>query len=108
MPLAQMCGQGYGFEAFPEYIRNWQFVKAFTCQYANVTGFTVLGLVVWGAVSSYTFVRTGSFLLPFGLLLMIGGAALSQMASVALPIAVILILVVPSAATAYLYLRYST
>lgn len=102
--VAAMCDAG---ATFAENIQNFEFVEAFVCQYGNTTGFAVLGLFVWTAVSSSIYIRTGSFLLPFGLLLMIGGAALSQMASVAVPIAVLLILVVPSAVTTYLYLTYS-
>lgn len=102
--VAAMCDAGVGFA---ENIENFEFVEAFVCQYGNTTGFTVLALFVWSAVSSSIYIRTGSFLLPFGLLLMVGGAALSQMASVAAPFAVLLILVVPSAVTVYLYITYS-
>jgi len=63
--------------------------------------------MVWAAVSSSLYIRTGSFLLPFGLLLMIGGGALSQMAGVAAPVAVLLILIVPSGVVTYLYIAYS-
>ena len=104
MPIAAMCDAS---QSFADYLTNWEFVKAFTCQYANTTGFVVLGLIVYGAISSSIYIRTGSFIIPFGLLLMAGGAALSQMASVAIPVAVLLILVVPAAVMAYLYAQYS-
>ena len=101
--MANMCTAG---QTFQERLLDWQFVEAFTCQYADVTGFLVLGLMVWAAVSSAIFIRTDSMLIPFGLLLMTGGAVLSQMASVALPVAVLLILVVPAAIMAFLYYLY--
>lgn len=91
---------------FADYMLNWEFVEAFTCQYADTTGFLVLGLLVWGAVSSAIYIRTNSFIIPFGLLLMTGGAVLSQMAQVAVPVAVLMVLVIPSAVTAYLYWQY--
>lgn len=103
LPLAQMCSG----KSFQEYIFDAEFVQAFTCQYADTSGFLVLGLFVWTAVSSSIYIRTGSFLIPFGMLLMIGGAVLSQMASVAIPVAVLLILIIPGTATGILYVRYS-
>lgn len=93
-------------KSFAEYMLDWEFVEAFTCQYADTTGFLVLGLLVWGAISSAIYIRTDSFIIPFGLLLMTGGAVLSQMAQVAVPIAVMLVLVIPAAVTAYLYWQY--
>lgn len=104
LPLAEMCTAG---TSFADYLGNWEFVKAFTCEYANPIGFTTLGLIVYGAVASSIYIRTDSLIIPFGLFLMIGGAALSQMASVAVPVAVLLVLVLPAAVTTYLYIRYS-
>lgn len=91
---------------FASRLLNWDFVEAFTCQYADVTGFLVLGLMVWTAVASAIYIRTDSFIIPFGLLMMTGGAILAQMAQVAIAPAVLLILIVPAAFTAYLYWRY--
>lgn len=98
-----MCTEGL---SFADRLLNWDFVEALACQYADVTGFLVLGLLVWTAVSSAIYIRTDSFIIPFGLLMMTGGAALSQMANVAVPIAVIIILVIPASVTAYLYWQY--
>lgn len=91
---------------FAEHLLDWEFVEAIACQYADTTGFLVLGLIVWGAVSSAIYIRTNSMIIPFGLLLMTGGAVLSQMAQVAVPIAVLIVLVLPASITAYLYYRY--
>lgn len=104
MPLQAMCDAS---KDFADYMTDWQFVEAFACQYANTTGFTVLALIVYGAISGSIFIRTDSLIIPFGLFLVIGGAALSQMASVAVPVAVTMILVVPAAVTAFLYAKYS-
>lgn len=90
-----------------EYLQAFEFAKAFTCQYADTTGFLVLGLFVYGAIASSIYIRQDSLIIPFGMLLMLGGAVLSQMASLAIPVAVIVILVVPSAIVAVLYVRYS-
>ena len=92
---------------FADHIIDGEFLKAFLGEYTNVMGLTVLGLFVWGAVSSSIFIRTGSFLLPFGLLMVIGGAALSQIASVGVTVAVLLVLVVPAGVTTALYIAYS-
>ena len=100
--LQQMCDGS----SFQQYINNFEFVKAVTCQYADVTGFLTLGLIVYGAVASSIYIRTNSLIIPFGMLMMFGGVALAQMASVAIPVAVMLVLVVPAAVTAVLYVRY--
>jgi len=92
---------------FADHIIEGEFLEAFIGQYTNVMGLTVLGLFVWGAITSSIFIRTGSFLLPFGLTMVIGGAALSQIASVGTTVAVLLVLVVPAAVTAALYIAYS-
>lgn len=98
-----MCTAG---QSFADRLLSWNFVEALACQYADTTGFLVLGLMVWTAVSSAIYIRTDSFIIPFGLLMMTGGAALSQMANVAVPVAVTIILVIPAAVTAYLYWQY--
>lgn len=104
MPLQVLCDAS---DNFKDHLVNFEFVEAFACTYANQVGFLVLGLIVYGAIAGSIYIRTNSFILPFGLLLVTGGAVISQMASVAIPIAVLLILVIPAAVTAYLYASYS-
>lgn len=58
---------------------NQEFIDAFTCLYANVGGgLAVVGTLVWFTVAAMSFIRTGSFALPFVYTLLFGGAALLQ------------------------------
>jgi hypothetical protein len=90
-----------------EYLMDWEFIKAFSCTYANAAGFLVVGLFVYGGISLSIYIRTGSVVIPFVLLLLTGGAVMSQVASVAVGVATILLLVTGAGAITLLYQRYS-
>lgn len=90
-----------------EYLTNWEFMKAVTCTYANVAGYLVTGLLVYGAVSLSIYIRTGSVIIPFVLLLTTGGAVMSVVAPPATAIATILLLCVGAGSFTFLYYRYS-
>lgn len=91
----------------PEYLLEWEFMKAVTCTYANVAGYLVTGLLVYGAVAISIYVRTGSVVIPFVLVLTTGGAVMSVVAPPATAIATVLILCVGAGAITVLYHRYS-
>lgn len=91
-----------------DYLTDFQFVEAVTCTYANAVGsFALVALLVYTAVGARIYIRTGSMMIPLGILMMGGGAFLTQMDSVATSFAVVLLLVVPSATIAYVYFRHS-
>jgi len=94
-------------KGFVERLMDWEFVQAIVGEFADVIGFPAFALLVWGGVSSVIFVRTNSFLLPFGLLLFTGGAVVSQMANFGLVAAVLITLVVPAAVITAAYVAYS-
>ena len=75
-----------------DYLLNYEFIKAFTCTYANTAGLLVTGMVVYGAVSLSIYVRTNSVIIPFVLLLLTGGAVLTQVATPGIAIATLLLL----------------
>ena len=102
--VAQMCDAN---KDFAEYLLDWEFVEAISCQYAGVIGFPVFAMLVWAAVGGAIYIRTDSFLIPFGLLLFTGGAVISQMASLALLPAVLITLFIPALAITALYVRYN-
>lgn len=90
-----------------EYLLNFEIIKAFSCTYANVVGMLVLGLVVYTAVALSIYIRTGSAVIPFVLLLVTGGATMSQVATPAVAAATVLILCTGAGAVTYLYYSYS-
>lgn len=100
-PVLQACGDPLN------HLTSFEFIQAFTCTYAAPMGFLVAGLLVWGAVSTSLYVRTGSAAIPVVLLFIIGGVAVSQAAAPVSAVVALLILVVPAGAMALLYYRYS-
>jgi len=90
-----------------ELLLDFEFISAFTCTYANVVGFFVLATVVYGAVSLSIYIRTGSVIIPFVLLLTTGGATMSQIGGPGQTIATIVLLVTGAGAMTYLYYAYS-
>jgi len=90
-----------------EYLLDWEFMKAITCTYANVAGYFVVGLMVYGAVGISVYLRTGSAVIPTVLLLLTGGAVMSVVAPPMVAIATVLLLTVGAGAITVLYYRYS-
>jgi len=89
------------------YLLDFEFIKAFSCTYANAAGFLTTGLLVYGAISMAIYIRTNSVMIPFVLLLLTGGAVMTQVASVAVGIATILLLVTGAGVITYLYTQYT-
>lgn len=90
-----------------QYLLEFEFIEAITCTYAGAAGFAVTALVVYTAVAGSIYIRTGSMILPLGILMMAGGAILTQMAPVATQFAVVLLLVLPAGLFAYLYQKHA-
>lgn len=89
------------------YLSNFEFIKAFTCVYANSMGFLALGLLVYGAISARIYIQTGSAMIPVVLLLLTGGAVMTQVAAIGTTIAAVLFLTVGAGIITYVYWRYS-
>lgn len=87
------------------YLLNFEFIKAFSCTYFNSAGMLVTGLLVYGGISLSIYIRTDSVLIPTVLMLITGGAVLSQVAAPAIRVAGLLLVTVGAGAVAYLYRR---
>lgn len=80
-------------DAMTQSLENQEFIDAFTCLYANTGGgLVVVGTLVWFTVAAMSFIRTGSFALPFVYTLLFGGAALVQVVAPALGFVSILLM----------------
>lgn len=66
-------------------------IQAFVCTYAGSMSVVGLGLVAWFTVSAMTYVRTGSIIMPVVLMLLLGSAALTQLPSVGLGVAAVVL-----------------
>lgn len=86
---------------------QFEFIKAVTCTFAvPAGGVLVVGTIVFGAIALSSFIRTGSPIIPLGLLMLTGGAVMSTVAGVATTIATVTFLLVSAGAFAYLYYRW--
>lgn len=90
-----------------ELLTDFDFIDAVTCTYADTVGMLVLGMLVFGAVSLSIYIRTGSVIIPFVLLLTTGGVTLASVAPPAIAIATVLLLCTGGGVVAYLYYRHS-
>lgn len=71
---------------------NAEFIDALVCTFANpFGGLAVFGTVVWFTVVSMSYIRTGSWAMPMVLTLLLGSAALQQMAQPVLGFASVLL-----------------
>jgi len=100
----QMCSAG---KTGPQYLTDFQFVKAFSCTYANSAGFLVTGMLVYGGIMIAIYATTDDIRIPSVLLLLTGGAILSQIAAPGLTVAAIVLLLVGAGVVTILYYRYS-
>jgi hypothetical protein len=63
------------------------------CTYAAPAGELTVGLLFYAAVSLAIFIRTGSPMIPFALVMLLGGTILAQMVGIVSTFAAILVLV---------------
>lgn len=90
-----------------DYLLDFEFIAAVTCPYADAVGLLVLGVFVGGAVAGSIYIRTGSVIIPFGLLMLTGGATMSAVAGVAVGLATVVALLVGGGVVTYVYYQYS-
>lgn len=103
------CPSGrFTADAFRTAMENFELWKAAFCPYGAPLGELVVGTLIYGAFALQLFIRTGSVILPFILMMILGATVLGQMLGVIGAFAGIVILVVPPLiATAMVYLMDS-
>jgi len=104
MMALQMCNPNTGGW---EYMLEFEFIKAFSCTYANSIGFLVFGLMVVGAIGTSIYIRTGSVAIPAMLVLLTGGASLSVAASPLVAMASIVVIGLGAGALTLAWYNYS-
>jgi hypothetical protein len=102
--VLQMCEAGMGFI---DYLLNWQFFKAATCVYANPIGLLVVGMIFYGSVAVPIYLRQNSVVIPTVLLLLTGGAVMSQVAAPVTALVTIMLLMTGAGVLTYLYYKFS-
>jgi len=83
------------------------FFCAAASPFLGVLPLPVLGMIVWGTLSMGLFIRTGSPIMPFVLLLLTGGAVGGILAGPALSLVTVLILAVVGGVPLLLYMQYA-
>lgn len=81
-------------DLFQTAMKNLDLWEAFFCAYGSPMGEIVVGSILYAGIGLNIFIRTGSALIPFVLMLLLGGTILAQMFAVISSIAGIIILVV--------------
>lgn len=91
----------------PEYLTEFEFIKAVSCTYTEVGGLFVVGMMIMTAVTGHIYLKTGSLILPFGIIMLGGGSLLTIVAPPAVAAAGLIVLTTGAAAITFLYYRYS-
>jgi len=103
-----MCDGVSGVDAFISELLSFNFVKAFSCTYADAAGgLLVVGLLVYGGVTLSIFIRTGDVRIPVVLTLLTGGAIIPQVAAPGVSLVAITLLITGAGIVTLLYYRYS-
>lgn len=90
------CPDGrYAAEMFNEAMQNFELWDAIICSYAGPTSSLVVGTVLYSGIGLNIFLRQGSVIIPFVLVLILGGTILGQMFGVISSFAALVILIVP-------------
>lgn len=92
---------------YTQALQEFAFGDALVCPFWDQIGQLATGLLVWGAIASAIYVKTGSVMIPYVLLLLLGGAVVSQIASIGVTMASIIILGVLGGVPTYFVYRYS-
>lgn len=100
----QLCSAG---KTGPEYMMEWEFIKAVSCAYVDPAGLLTVGLLVFAPIAFAIYVRTGSVMIPIGLTMMTGGVVLTVVPGIALGWVGAVILLAGAGAVTYLFYRYS-
>lgn len=98
------CEDGPGLA---EYFRQHDFMEGIACEYTGQLPLVAVGLLVFGAVASVAYIRTGSVVIPVGYVMLTGGVVIPLVAGPAVAIAVLLVLMAGGGIMAYLYWRFS-
>lgn len=101
--VLQLCQTGMDFA---DYLGEFMFVQAGVCYQVSRVGLATLGMISYAAVAIPIYLTTGSIMIPLVLLLLTGGATVSQMAAPGVSLAAIVLLNAGAGAITYLYYKF--
>ena len=102
--MADFCSAG---KSGVEYLGDFQFMEAISCTYIDAVGLFVVGTLVLAPIFAVTYIRTGSPVIPFVMLLVTGGTVMSVVAAPVVGLATVLLLLVGGGVVAYAYWQWS-
>lgn len=90
------CPDGARFtgEMFQTAMENFDLWEAMVCPYGTALGMGVVGTMLYSAFALNIFIRTGSVIIPFVLVMILGGTIIGQMVGVVSAFAGLIVLVV--------------
>lgn len=86
-------GARYAGDAFITAMENLDLWEALFCPYATPLGELAVGSIVYAGFALNIFIRTGSVIVPFILVLLLGGTILAQVYAVISAFAALIILI---------------
>lgn len=101
--LLQMCPGKPGYE----HLTDFEFIEAIVCTFSNEMGFAVFTLFVYGGIMLAIYATTDDVRIPAVLIFITGGLAIPQVASPAIAIVTLVVLLTGAGVLTLLYYRYS-
>lgn len=90
------CPDGrYTTDAFNTAMETFDLWEAFVCPYGGPLGTFVVGTFLYSATALNIFIRTGSWIMPLILVLILGGTVLAQTVGIISTFAGLIVLIVP-------------
>jgi hypothetical protein len=77
------CPDGrFGADLFIAAMNNFELWEAMFCPFAGPLGQLIVGTIVYSGFGLNIFIRTGSMIIPFVLILLLGATVLAQMMAI--------------------------
>lgn len=86
-------GARFSTDAFQTAMENFELWDALYCPYATALGELAVGSIVYAGFALNIYIRTGSIMIPFILVLILGGTVLAQVYAVISVFAGLIILI---------------
>lgn len=102
--LQSLCSAG---KTGTEYMLDWQFIEAVSCAYIGSANMAVVALLVFAPIAFSIYMRTGSVMIPVGLVFMTGGVIMAVVPGIAIQWVGAVVLLAGAGVAAYVFIRYS-
>lgn len=106
--LTMLLAQCSAYDDYTQALMEMHLMDAITCPYKDALGGPLAGTFFMGAIGMAIYIRTHSVLLPFILMLLIGGVFLPSQAAIGIQVVTLIIMFVIGAAPIVFLRRLET